>query len=297
MPRGPPLDPSQLHDSLLRKLARSAAEGGPSSAEGGPSQATRVSAPVKTTYGFSTPGDETQSSQQDVGTAAHAHDRSHAPPHGNGPASRSSSLDDSYASFVNPRLNGSSAESRDGSERFATPRRVSGASPPSKPSSRLNGVPVNGVRSSAGPDTSGPALRVDTSSPVSHPRMTPQAASMSSSWWPGHGARGGAGVGHAALRASASVGSLLNAKEMGEGASAGPAWHLNDAEHRVVCGMGGAFLHPTHVFAGARLRPVADTAAGPVFIRAPERTGGFRGNGAAVIQQDVVCVLCAIVEL
>lgn len=45
-----------------------------------------------------------------------------------------------------------------------------------------------------------------------------------------------------------------------------PGWQLNAPEHLVVCGAGGAFLHPTHIFSYARFRPVHDAAAGPVYI-------------------------------
>lgn len=44
-----------------------------------------------------------------------------------------------------------------------------------------------------------------------------------------------------------------------------PGWVLNDPEHLVVCGAGGAFQHPTHVFSYARFRPPHDPAAGPLY--------------------------------
>lgn len=46
-----------------------------------------------------------------------------------------------------------------------------------------------------------------------------------------------------------------------------PGWVLNDAEHLVVCGSGGAFLHPTHVFSYARFRPLHDPSAGPIHVQ------------------------------
>lgn len=33
-----------------------------------------------------------------------------------------------------------------------------------------------------------------------------------------------------------------------------------------MCGSGGAFLHPTHVFSYSRFRPVHDSAAGSLFL-------------------------------
>lgn len=47
------------------------------------------------------------------------------------------------------------------------------------------------------------------------------------------------------------------------GCEARAAWarHPLDPEHLVVNGGGGAFLHPTHVFAGCRFAPKADPAA------------------------------------
>lgn len=44
-------------------------------------------------------------------------------------------------------------------------------------------------------------------------------------------------------------------------------WILNDAKELVVCGSGGAFLHPTHVFSYARIRPLHDPSAGPMHIK------------------------------
>lgn len=50
-------------------------------------------------------------------------------------------------------------------------------------------------------------------------------------------------------------------------------WVLNDAEELVVCGSGGAFLHPTHVFSYARFRPLHDPSAGPMHIKPQTQNG------------------------
>lgn len=55
-------------------------------------------------------------------------------------------------------------------------------------------------------------------------------------------------------------------------------WTLNDAEHLVVCGAGGAFLHPTHVFAYSRFRPIHDPSAGPIHVRPVEKFVGKRSS-------------------
>lgn len=41
--------------------------------------------------------------------------------------------------------------------------------------------------------------------------------------------------------------------------------HPHDPEHLIVNGLGGAFLHPTHVFAPARFASVPDPAADDLF--------------------------------
>jgi hypothetical protein len=70
-----------------------------------------------------------------------------------------------------------------------------------------------------------------------------------------------------------------------------PGWHLNDPEHLVVCGSGGAFCHPTHVFSEARFRPEFHPAAGPIYIKPPPGSaaagpGSAGGNGGGSHQQQ-----------
>lgn len=58
-----------------------------------------------------------------------------------------------------------------------------------------------------------------------------------------------------------------------------PGWILNDPEHLVVCGAGGAFQHPTHVFSYARFRPPHDPAAGPLYkSRVSPPNGGINDD-------------------
>lgn len=71
----------------------------------------------------------------------------------------------------------------------------------------------------------------------------------------------------AGLRRSAASVSGLSADDEWEGPP--PGWHLNEPEHLICCGSGGAFLHPTHVFSYSRFRPVHDPAAGPIYVRPP----------------------------
>lgn len=52
----------------------------------------------------------------------------------------------------------------------------------------------------------------------------------------------------------------------------GSNWNLNDPEHLIICGSGGAFLHPTHVFSYARFLPRHDPAAGPMYIQKSRRS-------------------------
>lgn len=68
--------------------------------------------------------------------------------------------------------------------------------------------------------------------------------------------------------------------DAGEWEAPPAGWRLNEPEHLVVCGGGGAFLHPTHVFSYARFRPAHDAAAGPIYVR-PEDVPGA-GRAAAV---------------
>ncbi|KAH7619432.1 hypothetical protein NADE_006274 [Nannochloris sp. 'desiccata'] len=72
------------------------------------------------------------------------------------------------------------------------------------------------------------------------------------------------------LRRNAYSASGLSTIDGGGEWEAPPAgWILNDPEHLVVCGSGGAFLHPTHVFSYSRFRPPHDPAAGPLYLRPP----------------------------
>lgn len=60
-------------------------------------------------------------------------------------------------------------------------------------------------------------------------------------------------------------------------------WAPTDPEHLVVCGMGGAFMHPTHVFTGAVFGASTDAVDGPAFVHRP---------GAWVCNCVDMCVLC-----
>ncbi len=57
-------------------------------------------------------------------------------------------------------------------------------------------------------------------------------------------------------------------------ATGAPHWHATDPEHLVVCGIGGAFLHPTHIFSDAQFGPSTDAVDGPAFVH--------RGAGVCV---------------
>lgn len=74
-------------------------------------------------------------------------------------------------------------------------------------------------------------------------------------------------VGNGGLRRNAF--SVSGMSVDGEWDAPPPGWILNDPEHLIVCGSGGAFLHPTHVFNFARFRPPHDPAAGPMYLRPP----------------------------
>ncbi len=126
------------------------------------------------------------------------------------------------------------------------------------------------------------------------------AASPFTSWWPGlrvrtcsssNGGGGGAAAGGSPTD-SVLGGSMGSVRRMASdtfasvsllpggaanGRHAGAAWHLNDPEHLVVCGSGGAFCHPTHVFSEARFRPEYFPAAGPIYLRQPAAGGGTAG--------------------
>ena len=101
---------------------------------------------------------------------------------------------------------------------------------------------------------------------------TPQKSNQSSplalegsspgNWWPGLKVK-------SPLEGSSPPvpGKLLSSKYLDEWQAPPAGWILNDAEHLVVCGSGGAFLHPTHVFSYARFRPLHDPSAGPMHVR------------------------------
>ena len=60
---------------------------------------------------------------------------------------------------------------------------------------------------------------------------------------------------------------MINPSAPSEWKAPPSGWVLNDAKELVVCGSGGAFLHPTHVFSYARIRPIHDPSAGPMHIK------------------------------
>ena len=84
---------------------------------------------------------------------------------------------------------------------------------------------------------------------------------------------GGSGHQSEDYASAASAGRLATA--------AGIGWSLNDPEHLVVCGSGGGFCHPTHVFSEARFRPEYVPAAGPIYVKAPTAGGAAGAAGAA----------------
>ena len=110
------------------------------------------------------------------------------------------------------------------------------------------------------------------------------------SWWPGLGPRprassgAEAGGGDTARAASSDTFASLDG---GRDGGRGRGWHLSDPEHLVVCGSGGGFCHPTHVFCEARFCPEHHPAAGPVYLRAPAPPAGQEGSrhGAAAMQR------------
>lgn len=133
-----------------------------------------------------------------------------------------------------------------------------------------NGSTASGARAGASPGTSPPAAPVVAASP-------PSGASPPSpfnAWWPGlkvrtsaSGNELGAGTGPAAaagseglrsssdsalaggMRRSDTFASVASLDAAGGASPPRPSgWSLCDPEHLVVCGSGGGFLHPTHVF-------------------------------------------------
>ncbi|KAL4423131.1 hypothetical protein ABPG77_004814 [Micractinium sp. CCAP 211/92] len=123
------------------------------------------------------------------------------------------------------------------------------------------------------------------------------ATSPFTTWWGGMrvrtssspdvagGAGGNPGTAGGPPRRSASEAGLRqggDAAAAAAGPGPGPGWQLNDPEHLVVCGAGGGFCHPTHVFSEARFRPEYFPAAGPVYLKsAPAAAGPPTAGGGA----------------
>ena len=55
-------------------------------------------------------------------------------------------------------------------------------------------------------------------------------------------------------------------------------YHPADPEHLIVNGLGGAFLHPTHVFASARFGSVPEPCPEAVFVRGTSPRGRDSGR-------------------
>jgi hypothetical protein len=110
-------------------------------------------------------------------------------------------------------------------------------------------------------------------SPPSHGGVTPFA-----SWWPGLRVRTSNPQADAAGGGGEAAAAAAYARLADGCAPPGPpsAWQLSDPEHLVVCGGGGGFCHPTHVFCEARFRPDHHPAAGPAFI--PAHRGAAAGQ-------------------
>jgi hypothetical protein len=191
-----------------------------------------------------------------------------------------------------------------------------GTSPPPAGSSSRPGSASLGMSSPSGPGAG----------------ADPSSSSPFNSWWPGlrvrtsassqdltAAAAAAAAAGAATDSAMAAGGSLrrsntfasMSSLDLGGGHAANgrvgggpasstsggppPGWHLNDPEHLVVCGSGGAFCHPTHVFSEARFRPEFHPAAGPIYIKPPPGAtgsaaaagpGSAGGNGGGLHQQQ-----------
>ena len=97
---------------------------------------------------------------------------------------------------------------------------------------------------SAGPSSTAVHLRVSTGQHTSHPSMAePAPASYASSTTSATSADDLAEV-------QACRGSGGGVSSSGQSTSSG--WHPHDPEHLIVNGLGGAFLHPTHVFSPSR---------------------------------------------
>ena len=96
---------------------------------------------------------------------------------------------------------------------------------------------------SAGPSSTAVHLRVSTGQQSSHPGMAePAPASYASST--------------TSATSADDYTEVQGSRGSGDGVSAGQSttsgWHPHDPEHLIVNGLGGAFLHPTHVFSPSR---------------------------------------------
>ena len=97
---------------------------------------------------------------------------------------------------------------------------------------------------SAGPSSTAVHLRVSTGQHLSHPSLAdPAPASYASSTTSATSADDSAEV-------QGGRGSGDGVSSSGQSTSSG--WHPHDPEHLIVNGLGGAFLHPTHVFSPSR---------------------------------------------
>lgn len=80
------------------------------------------------------------------------------------------------------------------------------------------------------------------------------------------------------------VAELQSRRLSGESAStSGPSavsgWHPHDPEHLIVNGLGGAFLHPTHVFSPARFVSVPDPSADEATLTSTRPTANTQPRG------------------
>ncbi|KAI7840166.1 hypothetical protein COHA_005949 [Chlorella ohadii] len=148
-----------------------------------------------------------------------------------------------------------------------------------------NGSTAGSARMGASPGTSPPAAPWTAT-----PANGASPASPFHSWWPGLKVRTGASASELAaggaagaaaseaprsssdsalgggMRRSDTFASVASLDTAGGASTQQPSgWSLCDPEHLVVCGSGGGFLHPTHVFSEARFRPEHVPAAGPIY--------------------------------
>ena len=61
-------------------------------------------------------------------------------------------------------------------------------------------------------------------------------------------------------------------------------WHPHDPEHLIVNGLGGAFLHPTHVFSPARFISVPDPSADEATVTNTRPTANTQPRGRSPIR-------------